>query len=130
MSLAEELKSIVGSVFEADAEHASTETPDFPLMPLGTPCDMGRDENGVPLIDPRLFGSREFQRNPYPYYHIMQDHYPVFHDRLNNCYFVTRYADISEAYFDGLGVPCYVFCKHEDDGSPWIWADEILGALS
>ena len=56
--------------------------------------EMGRDENGVPLIDPRLFGSREFQRNPYPYYHIMQDHYPVFHDRLNNCYFVTRYADI------------------------------------
>jgi pulcherriminic acid synthase len=33
----------------------------------------------------------------------MQDHYPVFHDKLNNCYFVTRYADINDAYFDGLG---------------------------
>lgn len=24
-----------------------------------------------------------------------------------------------------LGKPAYVFCKHEDDGSPWIWADQI-----
>jgi pulcherriminic acid synthase len=103
MSLTENLKSVVADAFEITADRASTEQVDFPLMPLGTACDMGRDENGVPLIDPRIFGSREFQRNPYPYYHIMQDHYPVFHDKLNNCYFVTRYADINDAYFDGLG---------------------------
>lgn len=21
---------------------------------------------------------------------------------------------------------CYVYCKHEDEGSPWIWADQLL----
>jgi len=76
---------------------------DFPLMPYGEACDMGRDEAGVPLIDPRLFDSYEFLRNPYPYYRIMRDHYPVYHDKLHNCYYVTRYDDITESYFDDEG---------------------------
>ena len=25
----------------------------------------------------------------------------------------------------GLGKSCYVYCKHEDEGSPWIWADRL-----
>jgi uncharacterized protein YecE (DUF72 family) len=29
-------------------------------------------------------------------------------------------------YFDGMGKDCFVFCKHEDEGSPWIWADQLL----
>ena len=33
----------------------------FPLMPLGQVCDMGTDANGIPLIDPRIFDSVEFQ---------------------------------------------------------------------
>jgi uncharacterized protein YecE (DUF72 family) len=27
------------------------------------------------------------------------------------------------------GQNCFVFCKHEDEGSPWQWADEILRRL-
>ena len=75
----------------------------FPLMPIGTACDMGTAPDGSPIIDPRLFDSSEFRRNPYPYYRIMRDHYPVFHDKLHNAYFVTRYADITECYFDEVG---------------------------
>ena len=26
----------------------------------------------------------------------------------------------------GNGKDCYVYCKHEDDGSPWLWADRLL----
>ena len=26
------------------------------------------------------------------------------------------------------GKDCYVFCKHEDEGSPWVWADYLLKA--
>jgi len=26
-------------------------------------------------------------------------------------------------YFTGTGKDCYVYCKHEDEGAPWIWAD-------
>ena len=75
---------------------------DFPLMPLGQAVDMGHGPDGTPLIDPRLFDTVEFQRNPYPYYRIMRDHYPVFHDKLHNCYYVTRYEDITDCYFDAL----------------------------
>ena len=75
----------------------------FPLMALGQACDMGTDANGVPLVDPRIFDSVEFQRNPYPYYRILRDHYPVFHDPLHNAYWVTRYDDITACYMDEEG---------------------------
>jgi uncharacterized protein YecE (DUF72 family) len=25
---------------------------------------------------------------------------------------------------------CYVYCKHEDEGSPWIWADRLMSLLT
>ena len=75
----------------------------FPLMPLGQAVDMGHAPDGTPLIDPRIFDSFEFARNPYPYYRILRDHYPVFHDKLHNHYYVTRYDDITECYFDEVG---------------------------
>ena len=75
----------------------------FPLMPEGQAVDMGHAEDGTPLIDPRIFDSAEFFRNPYPYYRILRDHYPVYHDKLHNCYWVTRYEDISQCYFDDEG---------------------------
>lgn len=33
------------------------------------------------------------------------------------------------SYFKGTGKPCYVYCKHEDDGHPWVWADYLLKSL-
>ncbi len=39
-------------------------------------------------------------------------------------YDVDRLADWS-SYFLGRGKDCFVFCKHEDEGSPWIWADQL-----
>ncbi len=76
---------------------------DIPLMPVGTAFDMGRSADGTPLIDPRIFDSAEFARNPYPYYRIMRDHHPVFHDQLHNTYWITRYDDITRCYFDEEG---------------------------
>ena len=28
------------------------------------------------------------------------------------------------------GKDCYVYCKHEDEGSPWVWADHLLKMTS
>ncbi|MFN0095130.1 MAG: cytochrome P450 [Dehalococcoidia bacterium] len=75
----------------------------IPFQPFGQAYDMGRAPDGTPLIDPRLFDTREFQRNPYPYYRIMRDHYPVYHDRLHNAYYLTRYWDVTQAYMDDEG---------------------------
>ena len=76
---------------------------DSPLMPVGVAADMGSGPDGRPLFDPRVFDTAEFQRNPYPYYRILRDHYPVFHDKLHNCYYVTRYDDITDCYNDEEG---------------------------
>ena len=76
---------------------------DVPLQPLGTAYDMGTAPMGTPLFDPRIFDTSEFQRNPYPYYRILRDHYPVFHDTFHNAYWVTRYDDITACYNDDEG---------------------------
>ena len=90
----EYFKQLVGPTFNEDQ---------FPFVPEGQAVDMGQDSDGRPLFDPRILDSAEFFRNPYPYYRILRDHYPVFHDTLHNCYWVTRYDDISECYFDDEG---------------------------
>jgi cytochrome P450 len=76
---------------------------DFPLMPVGRPADMGHAPDGTPLFDPRVMDTPEFARNPYPYYRILRDHYPVYFDKLHNCYYVTRYDDITACYMDDEG---------------------------
>lgn len=75
----------------------------FPFQPVGTATDMGTAADGTPLFDPRVFDSAEFRRNPYPYYRLLRDHYPVYHDELHNAYYVTRYDDITAGYFDEAG---------------------------
>lgn len=92
----------VDEVLDLDGADPGART-DFPLMPVGEAVDMGHAPDGTPLLDPRVFDTPEFQRNPYPYYRIMRDHHPVFHDKLHNCYFVTRYEDITACYFDEIG---------------------------
>ncbi|MDQ2985291.1 MAG: DUF72 domain-containing protein [Armatimonadota bacterium] len=49
--------------------------------------------------------------------------------RLRKCeYEAGELADWA-AYFTSLNKPTYVFLKHEDEGSPWIFADELLANL-
>jgi pulcherriminic acid synthase len=78
-----------------------SDTVDFRPLALGTPHDMGTALDGRPLIDPRIFDSTEFRRNPYPYYRVLRDHYPVYWDKLHNRYLITRYEDVRAAYLDG-----------------------------
>ncbi len=93
----------MASIFEDLAQEAQRASKPFPLMPVGKAVDMGTAADGTPLIDPRIFDTPEFFRNPYPYYRILRDHYPVYHDKLHNTYWVTRYDDITECYFDDEG---------------------------
>lgn len=74
-----------------------------PTLPVGQAWDMGTSDDGTPLFDPRVFDSAEFFRNPYPYYRILRDHYPVYFDQLHNTYYVTRFDDVTACYFDDEG---------------------------
>ena len=83
--------------------HKARTGDDIPIMPIGKAADMGWDKNGIPLINPRLFDSLEFSRNPHPYFKIMREHYPVYHDQLHNTYYLTRYDDCRRCANDDLG---------------------------
>lgn len=58
-------------------------------------------------------------------------------DTADFCYARLRKADYSSdelaklaEHFKSMDKPGYVFMKHEDDGSPWIWADQLIGELN
>ena len=42
---------------------------------------------------------------------------------------LNNWADYFQAALD-RGQDCFVYCKHEDEGSPWIWADYLQNRLS
>lgn len=55
---------------------------------------IGRD------LDPRIFDSEEFQRDPFPVYRQLRDHHPVYHDRFHNRWVLSRYWDVDAAFQD------------------------------
>ena len=58
----------------------------------------GAPSHAKPLVDPRIFDSAEYRGNPYPTLKILRDHYPVYHDKLHNCWYITRYNDVVDCY--------------------------------
>ena len=99
-------RTVLDRVLDLDALPAGADPAartDFPLMPVGQAVDMGHAPDGTPLFDPRVLDTPEFARNPYPYYRILRDHYPVYFDKLHNCYYVTRYDDVTACYLDDEG---------------------------
>jgi len=97
------MSSIIDQLAESDPGTRQPDAMAFPRMPQGQAVDMGSAADGTPLFDPRIFDTLEFVQNPYPYYRILRDHYPVFHDKLHNTYWVTRFDDITACYFDDEG---------------------------
>ncbi len=58
------------------------------------------DERGGRDLDPRVFDSPEFQRDPFPIYKALRDHHPVYHDRFHNRWILSRYWDVDGAFQD------------------------------
>ena len=53
-----------------------------------------------PEIDPRIFDSKEFQKDPFPIYQQLRDHHPIYHDRFHNRWILSRYWDVDGAFQD------------------------------
>ena len=51
-------------------------------------------------VDPRVFDTPEYQRDPFPIYKRLRDHHPLYHDRLHNRWIVSRYDDIVAIFQD------------------------------
>ncbi len=53
-----------------------------------------------PDLDPRVFDSEDFQKDPFPVYKQLRDHHPVYHDRFHNRWILSRYWDVDAAFQD------------------------------
>ena len=51
-------------------------------------------------IKPAQLVSEAFARDPYPQLAILREHYPCYRDWLSNCYWVTRYDDVTSIFTD------------------------------
>ena len=74
-------------------------------IPQGTHGDAGfrtyevhqreRVGQSTEKIKPIQLVSPEFARDPYPLLEILRENYPCYRDWLGNCYWVTRYNDVT-----------------------------------
>lgn len=44
--------------------------------------------------------SSDYAANPYKYLSILRENYPCFRDWINNCYWITRYDDVTSIFAD------------------------------
>lgn len=51
-------------------------------------------------IDPDVFTSAEYARNPYPVLKQLRDHFPVYRNPQNDIWMITRYEDVVNAFRD------------------------------
>jgi uncharacterized protein YecE (DUF72 family) len=51
---------------------------------------------------------------------------PCHYIRLRRLAYSEEQLSEWAKYFKSTGKRCYVYCKHEDDGHPWVWADYLL----
>jgi cytochrome P450 len=51
-------------------------------------------------IKPIALVSREFARDPYPLLAILRENYPCYRDWLSNCFWITRYDDVTSIFTD------------------------------
>ena len=81
-----------------------------------------------PNLDPRIFDSEEFQKDPFPVYKALRDHHPVFHDRFHNRWIISRYWDVDGCFQnnDAFDRAVYKPDGPYDFGSRHIFGPNIL----
>lgn len=77
-----------------------------------------------PALDPRVFDSAEFQRDPFPVYKQLRDHHPIFHDRFHNRWIVSRYEDVDGVFQDNES---YDRAVYKPDGPYEFGSSHVFG---
>ena len=77
-----------------------------------------------PEIDPRVFDTEEFQRDPFPIYKQLRDHHPIYHDRFHNRWILSRYWDVDGAFQDTEG---YDRAVYKPDGPYEFGSRHVFG---
>jgi pulcherriminic acid synthase len=77
-----------------------------------------------PDLDPRVFDSPEFQRDPFPIYKQLRDHHPIYHDRFHNRWIVSRYWDVDGVFQDNES---YDRATYKPDGPYEFGSSHVFG---
>ena len=79
-------------------------------------------------IDPRVFDTPEFQKDPFPIYRQLRDHHPIYHDRFHNRWIISRYWDVDGAFQDNESYDRAVYKPDGpyDFGSRHVFGPNIL----
>jgi len=59
-----------------------------------------RVRDATPLIKPRQLTSVEYLQDPYPIVGILRENYPCYRDWPGNCFWITRYDDVTSVFTD------------------------------
>ncbi len=59
-----------------------------------------RVQEATPLINARVFLSKEFLRDPYPFLAVLRDNYPFYRDWSQNADWVVLYNDVTSVFQD------------------------------
>jgi uncharacterized protein YecE (DUF72 family) len=54
---------------------------------------------------------------------------PCHYARLRRSEYSTEALQEWARYFEGTGKDCFIYCKHEDEGAPWVWADVLAASI-
>jgi len=75
-------------------------------------------------IDPRVFDSEEFQKDPFPIYKQLRDQHPIYHDRFHNRWIISRYWDVDGAFQDNES---YDRAMYKPDGPYEFGSSHVFG---
>ena len=77
-----------------------------------------------PDLDPRVFDSEAFQRDPFPVYKQLRDYHPIFHDRFHNRWIVSRYWDVDSVFQNNEG---FDRAMYKPDGPYEFGSNHVFG---
>ena len=77
-----------------------------------------------PELDPRVFDSESFQKDPFPVYKQLRDYHPLFHDRFHNRWILSRYWDVDGAFQDNAS---YDRAMYKPDGPYEFGSRHVFG---
>ncbi len=85
-------------------------------------------------INGAQLASADYAANPYPLLTILRENYPCYRDWINNCYWVTRYDDVTSIFMDDAnfetrskrwfyGLPDFGTDLNQTMPVQWAWAN-------
>ena len=78
-----------------------------------------RVQQSTEKLNPLRLLSPDFAANPYPTFDILRENYPCYRDWISNCYWISRYDDVTSVFADDA--------NFETRSKLWFYGQEGFG---